>query len=120
MNDTPVYEWEDAINFIAERCNIDKDTIETVLTLEEDYMKSIGIIMEEQSNFEIDGQQREQSKKLISNERGGGDMEFKNKTELLDFEKQRENFISKEMVEIHRNSFSCYWQMLKYLFNKKI
>lgn len=46
-------------------------------------------------------------------------MEFKNKTELLDFEKQRENFISKEMVEIHRNSFSCYWQMLKYLFNKK-
>ena len=62
MNDTPVYEWEDAINFIAERCNIDKDTIETVLTLEEDYMKSIGIIMEEQSNFEIDGQQREQSK----------------------------------------------------------
>lgn len=62
MNDTPVYEWEDAINFIAERCNIDKDTIETVFTLEEDYMKSIGIIMEEQSNFEIDGQQREQSK----------------------------------------------------------
>lgn len=58
MNDTPIYEWEDAINFIAERCNIDKDTIETVLTLEEDYMKSIGIIMEEQSNFEIDGQQR--------------------------------------------------------------
>ena len=57
---------------------------------------------------------------MISNERGGGDMEFKNKTELLDFEKQRENFISKEMVEIHRNSFSCYWQMLKYLFNKKI
>lgn len=47
-------------------------------------------------------------------------MEFKNKTELLDFKKQRENFISKEMVEIHRNSFSCYWQMLKYLFNKKI
>lgn len=46
---------------------------------------------------------------MISNERGGGDMEFKNKTELLDFEKQRENFISKEMVEIHRNSFSCYW-----------
>ena len=46
-------------------------------------------------------------------------MEFKNKTELLDFEKQRENFISKEMVEIHRNPFSSYWQMLKYLFNKK-
>ena len=46
-------------------------------------------------------------------------MEFKNKTELLYFEKQRENFISKEMVEIHQNPFSCYWQMLKYLFNKK-
>lgn len=47
-------------------------------------------------------------------------MEFKNKTELLYFEKQRENFISKEMVEIHQNPFSCYWQMLKYLFNNHL
>lgn len=44
---TPVYEWEDAINFIAERCDIDKETIEKVLILEEDYMRSIGIIVEQ-------------------------------------------------------------------------
>lgn len=46
MNEnTPVYEWEDAINFIAERCDIDKETIEKVLILEEDYMRSVGIIV---------------------------------------------------------------------------
>lgn len=49
MNEnTPVYEWEDAINFIAERCDIDKETIEKVLLLEEDYMRSIGIIVDEE------------------------------------------------------------------------
>lgn len=49
MNEnTPVYEWEDAINFIAERCDIDKETIEKVLILEEDYMRSIGIIVGEE------------------------------------------------------------------------
>ncbi len=47
MNDTPVYEFEDAINFIAERCDVDKDIIEKVLLLEEDYMRSIGIIVDE-------------------------------------------------------------------------
>lgn len=45
---TPVYEWEDAINFIAERCDIDKEVIEKVLGLEEDYMRSIGVIVEEE------------------------------------------------------------------------
>ena len=46
MNEnTPVYEWEDAINFIAERCDSDKETIEKVLILEEDYMRSVGIIV---------------------------------------------------------------------------
>lgn len=49
MNEnTPVYEWEDAINFIAERCNIDKEIIEKVLLLEEDYMRSIGIIVDKE------------------------------------------------------------------------
>lgn len=43
---TPVYDWDDAINFIAERCDIDKETIEKILILEEDYMRSIGIIVE--------------------------------------------------------------------------
>ena len=49
MNDnTPVYEWEDAINYIAERCDVDKETIEKVLLLEEDYMRTIGIIVDEE------------------------------------------------------------------------
>lgn len=47
MNEnTPVYDWDDAINFITERCDIDKETIEKILILEEDYMRSIGIIVE--------------------------------------------------------------------------
>ncbi|MDE6435759.1 MAG: hypothetical protein K2L07_16235 [Lachnospiraceae bacterium] len=50
MNDMSVYEYEDAINFIAERCDIDKDIIERVLLLEEDYMRSIGIIVDEPMN----------------------------------------------------------------------
>ncbi len=60
MDNIPVYEYEDAINFIAERCDIDKDTIEKVLMLEEDYMRSIGIIVDEQVEMfvPIDGQRR--------------------------------------------------------------
>ena len=38
------YKMEDAINFIEEKCNIDKKTIKEVLTLEYDYMQSIGIV----------------------------------------------------------------------------
>lgn len=47
-NNMPVYDFEDAINFISERCDISKDTIEKVLTLEEDYMRSIEIISDEE------------------------------------------------------------------------
>lgn len=50
MNDTPVYDYEDVVNFIGERSNISRDIIEKVLMLEEDYMRSIGII----SNEEMD------------------------------------------------------------------
>lgn len=50
-NNTPVYDYEDAINFIAERCDINKDTIEKVLMLEEDYMRSIGIISDEEPDI---------------------------------------------------------------------
>lgn len=58
-NNTPVYDYEDAINFIAERCDIDKDIIEKVLMLEEDYMRSIGVVVDEQEElFEVDGKQR--------------------------------------------------------------
>ena len=49
MNDNiPVYEWEDAINYITERCDVDKEIIEKVLSLEEDYMRTIGIIVDEE------------------------------------------------------------------------
>lgn len=53
MNDNvPVYDYEDAINFIAERSDISKDIIEKVLISEEDYMCSIGIISEEDLDIE--------------------------------------------------------------------
>lgn len=47
-NNTPVYDFENAINFISERCDISKNTIEKVLMLEEDYMRSIGMISDEE------------------------------------------------------------------------
>lgn len=47
MDNMPVYDFEDAVNFISEKCDIDKDIIEKVLLLEEDYMRSIGIITDE-------------------------------------------------------------------------
>lgn len=47
MNENvPVYNWEEAVNFIASRCGIEKDTVEQVLESEEDYMRSIGVIVE--------------------------------------------------------------------------
>lgn len=52
MNNTPVYDYEEAIIFIGERSNIGKDIIENVLMLEEDYMRSIGIISDEDLDIE--------------------------------------------------------------------
>ena len=46
-NNTPVYEFEDALNFIAERSDIGKDIFEKILLLEELYMRSIGIIVDD-------------------------------------------------------------------------
>lgn len=51
-NNMPVYDFDDAVNFIAERCDISKDIIEKVLISEEDYMRSIGIISEEDPDIE--------------------------------------------------------------------
>ena len=50
-NNTPAYDYEKAINFIAERCDISKEVIEKVLVLEEDYMRSIGIIIDEEPDM---------------------------------------------------------------------
>lgn len=48
MDNIPVYDYEDAIKFISERCDVDKTIIDKILMLEEDYMRSIGIICNEE------------------------------------------------------------------------
>lgn len=50
-NNTPVYDFEEAINFISERCDISKEIIEKILILEDDYMRSIGIISDEEPDM---------------------------------------------------------------------
>lgn len=48
MNEnTPVFNWDDAVNFITEKCEVGKDIVEKVLELEEEYMQSVGIITSE-------------------------------------------------------------------------
>lgn len=61
--DAPIYVFEDAVNFIAERCNIDRETIEKILMLEDDYMRSVGIIIEEMEWFKWKIQNRKKEKK---------------------------------------------------------
>ena len=71
MNNIPVYEFEDAINFISERSNIEKDTIKKVLELEEEYMKSIGVIVDKEEganqSWMIDGTRRTEKSINIDN-----------------------------------------------------
>ena len=59
-NNTPVYDFEDAINFISERCDTSKEIIETILMLEEDYMRSIGIISDEEPDIKWNFQVRKE------------------------------------------------------------
>jgi hypothetical protein len=40
----PVYILGDAVEFIAERCDVGEDAVFKVLSIEEDYMRSVGII----------------------------------------------------------------------------
>ena len=42
MNE-PIYNVEEAVNYIAKRCAVNKETIENILDLELDYMVSIGL-----------------------------------------------------------------------------
>lgn len=44
MDNTPVYDFDEAVKFISERCEIERNIIDKILILEEDYMRSIGII----------------------------------------------------------------------------
>lgn len=63
--DAPIYVFEDAVNFIAERCNTDRETIEKILMLEDDYMRSVGIIIEEMEWFKWKIQNRKKRKRTI-------------------------------------------------------
>lgn len=44
MDNTLVYDYDEAVKFISERCEIERNIIDKILMLEEDYMRSIGII----------------------------------------------------------------------------
>lgn len=48
MDNTPVYDYDEAIDFISDRCNVDRDIIDKILMLEEDYMRKIGIICDKE------------------------------------------------------------------------
>ncbi len=61
--DAPIYVFEDAVNFIAERCNTDRETIEKILMLEDDYMRSVGIIIEEMEWFKWKIQKQKKKEK---------------------------------------------------------
>lgn len=43
-----VYDWNNAIEFIHDRCNLSRDMIDEVLELEQEYMKSIGIVVKKE------------------------------------------------------------------------
>lgn len=42
----PVYNWDDAVEYILSRSDFEKDFVEKVLELEEEYMRNVGIISE--------------------------------------------------------------------------
>lgn len=48
MNGELVYDYDEAVKFIEEKSGLDVDVIEKVLDLEEEYMRSIGIIDEDE------------------------------------------------------------------------
>lgn len=61
-----VYDWNDAVEFIHDRCNLSRDIIDEVLELEEQYMESIGIVVKkeeltQEEMWNLDGKQRTES-----------------------------------------------------------
>ena len=46
INEAPMYYVDEAIEFIHERSGLSKKMISRVLELEEDYMRSLGLIVE--------------------------------------------------------------------------
>ena len=45
-NDGPMYYVEDAVKFIHDKTGVDEHLIEEILMAEDDYMRSIGLIVE--------------------------------------------------------------------------
>ena len=37
MENVPIYEFDDAVDYITERCDVNRDTVEKVILLDEDY-----------------------------------------------------------------------------------
>ena len=44
-NDYPVLDFEDCLNYIAEKIKLDKEVIESVLNAETEFMEKVGIIV---------------------------------------------------------------------------
>lgn len=44
MDNTLVYDFDEAVKFISERCEIERNIIDKILMLEEGSIRSIGII----------------------------------------------------------------------------
>lgn len=45
--------WEDAVKYIMDRCDLDRETVEKVLEIEEDYMRSVGLIEDEDKEITV-------------------------------------------------------------------
>ena len=52
--DTPMYIVTDAIEFIRSRSDLSEDVISRVLELEEEYMRSLGLIVDDLSSYDSD------------------------------------------------------------------
>lgn len=50
-NQEPIYDYEDCANMIQERTGLSREIIADVLNAEIDYMKSIGIIDEDEDAY---------------------------------------------------------------------
>ncbi len=108
MNNTPVYDYEDAINFIVERCDLNKDNIEKVLMLEEDYMRSIGIVVDEDTIIYSD----KIKKYLLSDKASTGDIEsFLGYPISWDVLEELEKHIEEVLMQMPNETVKEYYDM---------
>lgn len=57
--DYPVLEFEDCINYIADKTKLDKEIIESVLNAETEFMEKVGIVV-------TDNAEKREEEKVIS------------------------------------------------------